>query len=70
MKYHLYDSGLIVIDCGFFSTISYEQTKSIINLKYDCNEAARWFENYINIYNESNVLVLYLKRKNEDFSIL
>lgn len=67
MKYRLYDNGLIVIDRGFFSTISYEQAKSVINLNYDCSEAVRWFENYKNIYNDSNVLVLYLKRKNENY---
>ena len=67
MKYRLYDNGLIVIDRGFLSTISYEQTKSIIDLNYDCYEAVRWFKKHKKTYSDSNVLVLYLKRVSENY---
>lgn len=67
MKFRLYDNDLIVIDRGFLSTISYEQTKSIIDSNYNCNEAVKWFEKYKKIYNDTNILVLYLKRIKEDY---
>lgn len=66
LKYEFYDEGLIVIDRGFFSTISYEQTKSIINDNYDCKEAVDWFNKYKKIYNEDNVFVIYLKRSSDE----
>lgn len=62
LKYSLYDDGLIVIDRGFLSTISYEQTKSIINDDYDCSVALNWFNEYKKIYGNNNVFVIYLKR--------
>ncbi len=65
LKYGLYDDGLIIIDRGFISTISYEQTKSIINKNYNCEAAIKWFNNKKEIYAKDNIFVIYLKRTND-----
>ena len=67
IKLNLYKNGLIVIDGGFLNTLSYEQTKKIINYNYDNSLAIKWFDNHKNIYKKSNVFVLYLRRKNDDY---
>ena len=67
LKFNLYADGLIVFDRGFLSTISYEQTKKIINNDYDESIALKWFENYKSIYKENNVIVIYLKRSNDNY---
>lgn len=67
LKINLYDEGLIVIDRGLLSTLSYEQTKSIINENYDDSTALDWFNAYKNIYDKENVFVLYLKREKENY---
>ena len=67
LKLNLYNKGLIVIDRGFISTLSYEQSKSIINDNYDDTTTLKWFKKFKDIYNKENVYVLYLKRENEDY---
>lgn len=67
LKIDLYKEGLIVIDRGFLSTLSYEQSKRIINDDYDDSIALKWFEKYKDIYNKENVSVIYLKRPNENY---
>lgn len=67
LKFNLYKEGLIVFDRGFLSTISYEQTKKIINNDYDESIALDWFENYKGVYKKNNVTVIYLKRPNDNY---
>ena len=67
LKIDLYKEGLIVIDRGFLSTLSYEQSKRIINDDYDDSIALKWFEKYKDIYNKENVSVIYLNRPNENY---
>lgn len=67
LKFNLYKDGLIVFDRGFLSTISYEQTKKIINSDYDESIALKWFENYKSVYKKNNVIVIYLKRSNDNY---
>jgi len=67
LKINAYKQGLIVIDRGFLSTLSYEQSKKIINVDYDDSTTLKWFEKYKYIYNKNNVYVIYLKRPNENY---
>lgn len=69
LKINLYNEGLIVIDRGYLSTISYEQAKKIINNKYDNSMALKWFEERKDLYYKKNVYVMYLKRPNEDYHL-
>ena len=67
LKINLYKEGLIVIDRGFLSTLSYEQSKKIINDDYDDSIALKWFNKYKNLYNKKNVFVIYLKREIDNY---
>ena len=67
LKFNMYKDGLVVLDRGFLSTISYEQTKKVINNDYDESIALKWFENHKNIYKKNNVTVIYLKRPTENY---
>lgn len=67
LKINKYKQGLTVIDRGLLSTLSYEQTKKIINDDYDNTIALKWFKNYEDFYKQDNVLVIYLKRKEDKY---
>ena len=64
LKLDCYDDGIIVIDRGMISTISYEQAKHIINPTYNCDKANIWFNDIKKLYDKDYVKVLYLKRSN------
>lgn len=67
LKINKYKQGLIVIDRGLLSTLSYEQTKKIINDDYDNTIALKWFKKHEDFYKQDNVLVIYLKRKEDKY---
>lgn len=59
--------GIIIMDRGLISSLSYSQTKAIINLDYDVKKANNFFENYRNILDESKVI--YLTNLTKDITI-
>lgn len=67
MKLNMYDDGLIVIDRGLLSTISYEQAKHIINKNYNNDIAIEWFDKNKNIYQDEDISVIYLKRTDDNY---
>lgn len=62
-----YDDGIIIIDRGPISTLSYNETKDIISYNNELDEVYAFFNKYKYIYNDS--ITYYLKRKNENYYI-
>lgn len=67
LKINKYNSGTIIVDRGIISTISYEQTKKIINTNYNDEKTIKWFNSVKAFYNDNNVKVIYLKRLKENY---
>lgn len=68
MKLSKYKEGLIIIDRGPISTLSYNQTNSIINKDFNARPVIDWFENlYQKI--DKQVKIIYLKRSKDEFYI-
>lgn len=59
MKINRYNEGLIIIDRGPISTLSYNQTNSIIDSNFDATPVKLWFENIKQIF-EENTKIVYL----------
>ena len=69
MKINKYSNGTVIIDRGFISTLSYNQTKEIINHNHSCKDIRDWFEKNKDIYLSDNVYVYYLTNKQSRFHI-
>lgn len=63
----MYDEGLIIIDRGPLSTLSYNETLKIINTNDELDEVYDFFNNCISLYEES--IVYYLKRNSDNYYI-
>ncbi len=61
-------NGIFVMDRGPISTLSYNQTKNIIDKDFDKNMVEEWFEKVKNIYFENHI-ILFLTNKGKKFSI-
>lgn len=59
MKINKYNEGLIIIDRGPISTLSYNQANSIIESDFDATPVILWFENIKQIF-EENTKIVYL----------
>ena len=68
-KINQYDSGLIIIDRGLISTLSYNQASKIINENKDFEKVNKWFLENSELYNSDDSVTIYLKRKKEDYSL-
>lgn len=68
MKIKKYEDGLIVIDRGPISTLSYNQTRKIIDEKFDANPVIEWFKSVEYIYQE-NIKIIFLTNKGKNFKI-
>lgn len=68
MKIKKYEDGVIVIDRGPISTLSYNQTRKIIDEKFDANPVIEWFKSVEYIYKE-NVEIIFLTNKCKKFKI-
>lgn len=59
MKINKYNEGIIIIDRGPISTLSYNQTRNIIDCKFDSSPVINWFDTVKNVYNsESQIIFL------------
>lgn len=68
MKIKKYNDGIIVIDRGPISTLSYNQTRKIIDATFDSEPVIEWFKSIEYIYKE-NVEVIFLTNKGKKFKI-
>ena len=66
-KINLYNSGTIVIDRGPISTLSYNETREMIDKSFSATNVKRWFENIKELYNKENVKVIYLTTNGEKY---
>ena len=62
-----YMNGIIVIDRGPISTLSYSETKKIMDTNFNLDNAINDFKKYINIYRDSKIV--YLTNKGNSYSI-
>lgn len=69
MKFEKYDKGTIVIDRGFISTLSYNETMKKINNSYDIDAIEKWFNNKKNIYQNDFVYTIFLTTNGESYQI-
>lgn len=68
MKINMFDDGIIVMDRGPISTLAYNQTKNIINEKFDKEPVINWFESIKNVYLENHI-IYFLTNKGIKYSI-
>ncbi len=62
-------SGLLFIDRGPISTLSYNQTKMIVdeNYDFDIRKLKKWFAKFTSFFQQDNVFVYLLKDQNYRF---
>ena len=64
-KINMYKDGIIVIDRGLISTLSYNETKMIIDKNFkEYPKVLKWFKKNKYIYESNNVKTIYLKSNN------
>lgn len=64
-KLNMYNEGIIVVDRGLISTLSYNETKMKIDNKFrEYSKVLDWFNKYKYIYESDNVKTIYLKGNN------
>jgi nucleoside-triphosphatase THEP1 len=68
-KIKKYNDGLIIIDRGPISTLSYNMTKSLININFNPKPVIDWFYRIKNIFNDENTRVLHLTNSNNNYLI-
>lgn len=66
MKISKYSDGLIVIDRGPISTLSYNQSKAIIDTSFDEEPVVEWFKKVQYIYDD-NAYIIYLTTKGKSY---
>lgn len=67
MKINKYNEGIIIIDRGPISTLSYSMVKKIIDTKFNLNTAIQEFEKYKDIYENSKIV--YLTNNGTSYSL-
>lgn len=67
LKINKYKNGIIIIDRGPISTLSYSETKKIMNHNFNLNNGLNEFKKYINIYKNSKIV--YLTNKGQEYTI-
>lgn len=61
-------NGIIIMDRGPLSTLSYNQAKNIIDKDFNKNMVEEWFDTVKNIYFENHIL-LFLTNKGKKYTI-
>lgn len=69
MKLNQHNEGLIIIDRGPISTVSYNITRSIIDQSFNADNAMKWFEQFIDMLKDESNMVLYLTTNNQEYYI-
>lgn len=70
-KISTHSSGIIVIDRGPISTLSYCQTRFITDsaFNFDMARVRDWFFNYIDLLNSPNTYIYYLTNNQQKFNL-
>ena len=68
MKITKYEDGIIVIDRGPISTLSYNQARNIIDENFDSKPVIEWFKSVEYVYKE-NIEIIFLTNKGQKFKI-
>lgn len=63
-KLSMYDDGLIILDRGPISTLSYNQLRGKIDKDFSADLVIKWFENIKEVIAKPTSKVLYLKKEN------
>lgn len=69
MKLNRYTEGVIIIDRGPISTLSYNITRSIIDQSFDASAAKEWFNQFIDMLRDESNKVLYLTTNDQEYYI-
>lgn len=69
LKYKKYKEGLVIIDRGFISTISYNETLKKMNSIHDIQPVEEWFDKLKSIYQKNNIYTIYLKNDEKKYQI-
>lgn len=69
LKYNKYNDGLIIIDRGFISTLSYNETLNIIKNNKQIDIVNEWFNSIKNIYTYDYVYTIYLTCNGKEYKI-
>lgn len=67
LKISKYNNGIIIMDRGPISTLSYNQTNTIINKEFNSTPVVNWFLELMDKLNDNNIKIIYLKRKDNEF---
>lgn len=67
IKLSMFDEGLIVIDRGPISTLSYNMTRSIIDKGFDSSKVVNWFNGIKDSLQYDNVSAIYLGNFGESY---
>ena len=68
MKIDKYHDGLIIMDRGPISTLSYNQTRNIIEDGFDPTPVLKWFETVKDVYKE-DIKIIFLTNNQSSFKI-
>lgn len=67
IKLSMFDEGLIIIDRGPISTLSYNMTRSIIDKGFDSSKVVNWFGRIKDSLHSDNVSAIYLGNFGESY---
>ena len=68
-KINKHQYGLIIIDRGPISTLSFNMAKSLIDKNFNPKPVIDWFYRIKNIFNDENTRVLHLTNSNNNYFI-
>lgn len=69
IKLSKYQEGIVIIDRGPLSTLSYNETKNKLTNNPSLNEVTTWFSSIKDIYLKKETIVFYLKNKNKTYHL-
>lgn len=67
IKLAMFDEGLIIIDRGPISTLSYNMTRSIIDKEFDSSKVVNWFNRIKNSLYSDDISAIYLENFGESY---
>lgn len=69
MKLNQHTEGLVIIDRGPISTVSYNITRGIIDKSFNADDAKEWFSQFTDILKEESNKVIYLTTNDQEYYI-
>lgn len=67
LKIQKYDEGIIVIDRGPISTLTYNIVKNELVEEFSSKEVIDWFDTIKGIFNQENVFIYYLTTNGKEY---